>query len=473
MIYAVILLSVVAIASLLAAGFALFQWRKTAATQMQLSVTAAEAELKRQQASDALTKLEAQAAQEREFSEQLRRQLNHAETQEKLAQQEITLMRQQMKDWETTKQQHLEAAKAGMLEASQTMSSKLLEDHQREAKLMKEESEKRIKETTQELHKNVENISHHVKSLGDQFLDVKSTSDIVQQALLNPTGAGNLSEITLENIFKHSGLVAGRDYHMQFTLTTPDNKQLKPDAVVFLPQGRALVVDSKASKFFLELARAEADGEETKPLEQQLKQSMAAHLKSLIVRDYASAITHHFKQKNIQQASNAPISMVMFMPSDAAVEKVRSIDPAFFEKAWKEEIIPTGPAGLMNLLLQSRLQIQQVHQQENYHLIMDEITKLLGSVARIYELGDKLGGGLKTALNRYNDFAKSFNGNLGVRIKRLKQLGASAPKEKPLQKLEQYQFITSDVEGEGNEIEDEDEGMDAPPQLSLARSNEN
>lgn len=214
--------------------------------------------------------------------------LNESQTQTALVTQENRLLQEQMNDWQKTKEEHLTAAKASMLEASKEMSNKLLDDHKREAKSAKEDSEKRVKQTTEELNKQFQTVFESMKSLNDQVTENRSTVDVVRQSLLNPSGAGSLSEITLENIFKNSHLVPEQDYFLQHWIGS-ESGGLKPDAVVYLPGNNVMVVDSKASKFFMELGEADND-DERKRLGQKLKESMNQHLKDLVfVSDTPSA----------------------------------------------------------------------------------------------------------------------------------------------------------------------------------------
>ena len=75
-----------------------------------------------------------------------------AETKIKLARQEVENIKEEMNNWEKTKQQHLESAKAAMLDAGGKMSNKLIEDHKREVEQAKKDSEENVKKTTEELH---------------------------------------------------------------------------------------------------------------------------------------------------------------------------------------------------------------------------------------------------------------------------------------------------------------------------------
>lgn len=372
------------------------------------------------------------------------------------AESEVQFIKKQMADWEKTKDEHLKAAKASMLETASQLSNKLLDDHKRESKLANEEREKNIKQTTEEMMKNFKVVSETMSNLHERVNTQENKSEIIHRSLLSPSGAGNLSEITLANIFKSSGLIENLDYKIQHYINAAEGG-LKPDAIVYLPGNSVMVIDSKASKFFTDLGM-EKNPDKTKELEAQLKNTMNNHLKDLVKRDYKTAIDEDLKKADKIGKVNHVV-MLMFLPSESALEKLRNIDSGFEERAWKEQIIPVGPAGLVNALLQAKLMISNFRQDQNTQVIINEVKNLIGSIAKLQDLSSGIGKSIKSAFDKYDKFAASFNGNFLSKAKKLGALGISAPKDKDLPRLERYQIVSSDslieVEAEENEEEKE------------------
>ena len=58
---------------------------------------------------------------------------------------------------------------------------------------------------------------------------------------------GNWGEVVLERILERSGLAKGQEYEMQVSITNEDGKRFQPDAVVFLPDKKHIIIDSKVS----------------------------------------------------------------------------------------------------------------------------------------------------------------------------------------------------------------------------------
>ena len=57
---------------------------------------------------------------------------------------------------------------------------------------------------------------------------------------------GNWGELVLENVLDRSGLQLGKDYKREVSITTEEGKQ-RPDAIIYLPQNKHLIIDAKVS----------------------------------------------------------------------------------------------------------------------------------------------------------------------------------------------------------------------------------
>ena len=72
----------------------------------------------------------------------------------------------------------------------------------------------------------------------------------------NDRARGGWAEIGMKRIFEHGGLVEGRDFSCQVS-----QGDLRPDAVVYLPGGRNIVIDAKFPTARFMDALAEEDPE--------------------------------------------------------------------------------------------------------------------------------------------------------------------------------------------------------------------
>ncbi len=368
-------------------------------------------------------KLEEEISVSRDHAKQIQQEVFHYQKALELKNQAMQEIEKRMADWESSRLEAINHAKAAIFEAGSKLTHQLLEQHKTETK----ESQTKISQTTSELQTQFEKILNSVAVLDNEIKASKQTVEIVKNSLLSPGGAGSLAEITLENILKASGLEPGRDFIMQYSLIADqDNTKLRPDAVVFLPANNAFIIDSKASKFFTELAQADSL-ESEQLIFAQLKTTMRNHLKSLTGKDYKEALRHHLKGHNIQH-----IASIMFLPSETAVEKLGKIDQDFMTKAWEQEVFPVGPTGLINILSHAKFQTATHKQAENHHIIIEEIRKLLNSFVTLSEYAKKVGGSLQNATNNYDKFAASFNSSLIPKARNLEKLGIHLQKNKSL-----------------------------------------
>jgi DNA recombination protein RmuC len=412
----------------------------------QLLISKTQAETKMKSLDVELKRVNAKLDDEIKLKEQAIDLKNEYQRKESLALQLVKSKDAEMKNWEKVKDEQKKTVTASIMEAGSKLSSKLLDDHRREAENAKKESEKIVKQTTDSLLQQHKGLMESVSTLNE---GVKK-AEVVHRTLLSPTGAGGLGEITLENIFKNSGLIKGQDYHMQYSVSSESGRGLRPDAVVFLPDDNVMVIDSKASKFYVELDEEIADSEKEKDINARLKRTMNENLKSLASKEYSKAIE--------DEAGKSLARVYMFLPTEVALEKICKIDPQFIEKAWSQGIYPVGPSGLRNQLVNASMIIANAKQEENAKIIIDKVKELLNSVAILNENANKVGKGLKNALDNYDKFSASFNSNFMSKAKSIYKLGVDSKKIASIEKLPRYEISMRDYKSiEGKYIEQESE----------------
>ncbi|MCC8461773.1 MAG: DNA recombination protein RmuC [Rickettsia endosymbiont of Ecitomorpha arachnoides] len=340
---------------------------------------------------------------------------------------------QTIKDSEKIREESFSSAKAALFDLGKDLSKQLIEIHKMENTAARELAEKNIATASGKFNSEFERLITMVGALNKDIEQSKGTVDLIKQSLLSPIGAGLLAEITLENILKSSGLRPNLDFIMQYGLTTTDSGKLRPDALIFLPSGNLMVIDSKASKFLVD----EQDNN------MSLSKTMNYHLKSLANKDYAENILTNLNKKD--QSFNNVITL-MFLPTEQAVEKVIAADPEFLQKAWSCNIFPVGPAGLMNMLSFAKFQITDHRRSENYKVIIEEVRKLLSSIGTMADYSQKIGNNLHNMVTNYDKFAASFNRNFMSRVKNIQKLGIDSGNKAMPATLERYQIVSSKSE---------------------------
>jgi len=369
----------------------------------------------------------------------------------KIEQQSSQLKHQEkfIEDFEKLRADSNQSTKAALFDLGNELSRQLIEIHKKENRESREFSEKNIKDTAKRFNAEFERVVNMVGALSKEVSQSKDTVDVIKNSLLSPSGAGSLAEITLENILKSSGLRVTLDFIMQYSLASEDNTVLRPDAVIFLPNNKLMVVDAKASKFLVD------DQDDLK----NLARTMNSHLRSLSAKGYAEILRESLEKKENNLGN---VVTLMFLPSEHAIEKIIEADKDFMDKAWKANIFPVGPAGLMNLLSFAKFQISEQMMMHNHQQIIEEVKKLIASVSTMSEHSARLGSSISNAVNHYDKFAASFNRNFLSKARNISKMGIDGGLKKTHEALQRFQVVTS--KSELIEMEPENE-TDAIKQL--------
>lgn len=359
-------------------------------------------------------------------------------------------------EFEQSKQETIAQARAAALDSAHKLSSQLIEDHRRETAESRRAGEEQVRQLTEQLVRQVDDIGKAVGALHGQVQEKGRVLDTVWRSLSSPGGAGQLAEIGLANTLRGFGLEAGRDYLLQ--VTTADEvtgQRLRPDALVFLPGNGAIVIDCKASKYLVEIAAAET-GEAEDAAYANLARTMNQHLRALADKNYRSAVQAAWR--NGRSGDPVRVISLMFLPNEGAVEKLCRADPSFLEKARAAEIIPAGPAALHCALMLAASEIRTERQIENQQRIVEGTQRLIESIIDALSHANRVGVGIRTAADNFAKFSGSVNQRLLPRMRKIAALGVKPSKAVP-GNLPTYAVntIESDqlIEGEAEEVPEE------------------
>lgn len=345
-----------------------------------------------------------------------------------LSQQSERHMRAQMEEWKRDQEEFKKATAASVMQVGQTLSSKLLEDYERKAE---EERKKREAELTSHREDWLKRYAEMVEQFGAVSKKAEGASaqmEQVMRALTNPGGAGQMSEVGLENALKNLGLERGRDYFIQPHVTGEQGAALRPDAMIFLPNDMVIVIDSKASKHIIDLAGAEGTPAQ-KETEAKLVKTMHEHIRALAGRDYKTAVERMFKEA-AHGGKVARVFNVMYVHSDAGLDKIRSLDPDFDMKLLKADIFPASAATLYGLFSLAKQSIAEARQTENAEKITEAVRDLMEGFVTAFVHYEKVGRSMESAVKSFSAFGKSVNRSVIGRMHRLGKLGVEPAKNK-------------------------------------------
>ena len=149
---------------------------------------------------------------------------------------------------------------------------------------------------------------------------------------------GNWGELVLENVLDRSGLVLGKDYKREISFTTEEGRQ-RPDAVVYLPQNKHLIIDAKVSlNAYTRFINSEDEAERKIALDEHVK-AMGDRISELADRDY-------YKLPGL----NSPEMVFMFVPIESAFVEALKADETLFQKAIENNVLVATPTTLLTSL---------------------------------------------------------------------------------------------------------------------------
>ncbi len=230
---------------------------------------------------------------------------------------------------------------------------------------------------------------------------------------------GRWGEAQLRNVVERAGMLEHCDFTAQVSTRDAEGDLLRPDLVVRVPGGKAVVVDAKVPlAAYLEAFESSDEAERAAGL--------ASHARQ--VRDHMVKLGSKGYQR---QFAPAPDFVVMFVPDETLLRVAHEHDPALAEDAWSQGVILASPSTLMTLLRT----VAAIWQQETVartarevHELGQELYDRLGTFAG--HLG-KLGRGLDGAVRSYNEAVGSLESRVLVTARKLEGHGISGELEAP------------------------------------------
>jgi len=284
--------------------------------------------------------------------------------------------------------------------------------------------EKKVDQT----HK--ESIDYHA-ALRQQILGLKDLNEQMSKEATNLTRAlkgdskmqGNWGELVLERVLEKSGLEKDREYFVQQSFTTQSGERVLPDVVIYLPDNKKMIIDSKVTLTAYERFVNE-DAETTK----------TAHLK-----EHITSLKRHvdqLSQKNYQDLYDieSPDFILMFVPIEPAFAIAINEDNKLYNQAFEKNIVIVTPSTLLATLRTIDTMWNNEKQQRNAIEIARQAgalyDKFEGLVKDLTGVGKKIDDAKKDYSSAMNKLVEG-RGNLITSVEKLKKMGAKAKKALP------------------------------------------
>lgn len=163
------------------------------------------------------------------------------------------------------------------------------------------------------------------------------TTNLTNALKGNSKVQGDWGEVLLDTILDGSSLIKGIHYETQYNIKDAEGRNLRPDVVLRLPEGKRIVIDSKVSlTAFVDCTAADDEAERRRLLDAHVA-SVRQHVRELGAKEY-------------QRLLDSPDFVVMFIPNEPAFLEALKADRSIWSDAYEKKVIISSPTNLFALL---------------------------------------------------------------------------------------------------------------------------
>ena len=274
--------------------------------------------------------------------------------------------------------------------------------------------EKIEKQLNSLLHKTIEQ-SGYVNSKIDEIGDL--TKKMTNAMTSNISDMGQMGEVILENILQDCGMTKNRDYKTQYTDYNEEGQQFRPDVVIFLPENRNIIIDSKV------------------PMKDwyNFQNTDNEHEKENAIKNFCSAIKNHINQISKKDYVNllninSPDYIFIFMPHEFALITAQKYDISISNFAQSKQVIIVGPS---TLIMCMKL-VESIWKLEKQNKNSKEIAEIAGGmydqIVKTVNLLDKTETTISKSLESIEmskNYIMNGRGSLYSKADKMKELGAN------------------------------------------------
>jgi DNA recombination protein RmuC len=221
-------------------------------------------------------------------------------------------------------------------------------------------------------------------------------------ALRAPKTRGNWGELQLKRCVEYAGMVQYCSFSEQVSARDEDDKMLRPDMIIQLPNGREIVVDAKT------------------PLDAFLDASSGtdAATQALRFTAHAQRVRTHLKELSgkayWKQFEKAPDFVVCFLPSEALFSAALESDPSLIEFSALNNVVMATPTTLIALLRAVEFGWQQTEITKNAKAIHEMGRKIYEKLVVAQVHVTRLGNAIGNCVDYYNKFLGTIDGKSGA-----------------------------------------------------------
>lgn len=386
-------------------------------TRAEFARAEAEARLLQMQVHETRAALTAQSTQLREAQTALAQREGELRAHQERAQ-EFERSRQVMRlEFEALGQKLLEDKGKAMLEHNHRSLEGLLAPVRERLK----EFEDKFQKTYDLENRDRASLLEKLRQLQETERKLHDEATALSRALTGDSRAqGEWGELILESLLASAGLTEGREYELQVDHQSEEGRHRRPDALVYLPPNRAIVVDAKCSlTAYVAAARCVSPEERERQLDLHVH-SLKTHVKLLAAKDYQSVV----KARSLD-------FVFLFVPSEAAFHAAVSRAPGLLEEAMRQKVVVCSPTTVLATLQMVHHVWRSERQTLNAQRIAEEAGKMVDKLSAALESFNDVGARLGQAHSAF-EVARmrlsSGKGNVASIAERVVQLGARVSK---------------------------------------------
>ena len=266
------------------------------------------------------------------------------------------------------------------------------------------------------------------------------TTNLTNALRGNSKVQGDWGEVILETILDSSNLIRGVHYQTQQNVKDEAGNNLRPDVVLYLPNNKQIIIDSKVSlTAYVNYVSAQTEAER--------RVAMAAHLAS--VRQHVKELS----AKKYQQLMQSPDFVVMFVPNEPAFLDALKEDHTIWSDAYDKKVVVSSPTNLFALLKLVDDLWRRDDQNKNQENIIKFGVTLYEQLVAFTSALEGVGASLDQARTKYDEAFKrlSTGNNNIIRVgEKLRKLGLPTTKRQSARLVEEC-----GVDEDNNLIENE------------------
>ncbi len=279
-----------------------------------------------------------------------------------------------------------------------------------------EQTGQQIRQIEKERQASFGTLGEQLRQLGVDQMALRQETGRLATALRNPGSRGQWGELSLRRIAEMAGMVAHCDF-MEQVQSRNDERTVRPDMVVNMPDRRQLIVDAKAPMdAYLDACETGTEAERLRHLGRHARH-VREHMRLLAGKRYW------------EQFSNAPDFVVLFLPGEQFLGAAMEQDKTLLQDALEMRVIPATPSTLMALLRAVAFGWQQAVLSENAERIRDVGTELHRRLTILTRHVERLGRSLGGSVEAYNSLLGSLERSVMPGARRLAELGISSGRD--------------------------------------------